>query len=105
MDKMALPPIIPPRSKFRLVRSDKDCPMWRNHIGRVFRIGYYSEQDGTDCIWLVNEKGEYEQTTDREYLLRYFEPMAISSETDIYGDSKVSLGPLENAEEGGHPNT
>ena len=29
-----------------------------SRIGRRFRIGYYSRQDGLDCIWLVNEKGE-----------------------------------------------
>jgi len=65
--------------------------MWKDQIGRIFRIGYYSKQDGTDCIWLVNEKGEYEQTTSREYLLKYFEPLEISDETDFFNKAKNHL--------------
>jgi len=95
MDNRELPNIIPPRSKFKLIRSDNNTPMWTNDAGRIFHIGYYSKQDGTDCIWLVNEKGEYEQTTDREALLRYFEPVTISNETDIYGRSKILFRQLE----------
>jgi hypothetical protein len=88
-------PIIPPRSKFKLVLSDQNTPRGKKDIGRIFRIGYYRKQDGTDCIWLVNEKGDYEQTTDREYLLKYFEPLEISNETDLYGDSQPPFPPLE----------
>jgi len=83
-----LPAIIPPRSMFRRVRGDGRTPLWKPQVGRVFRIGYYSRQDGLDCIWLVNEKGKYEQTTDRQFLLRYFEPVRISHETNLFGDNK-----------------
>ncbi|HZR64045.1 MAG TPA: tRNA (adenosine(37)-N6)-threonylcarbamoyltransferase complex ATPase subunit type 1 TsaE [Terriglobales bacterium] len=92
--KVSQSAIIPPLSKFKLVRGDENTPNWKSDIGRVFRVGYYSRQDGTDCIWLVNEKGEYEQTTDRDYLLKYFEPIEVSTETDLFGDSKPPLGPL-----------
>jgi hypothetical protein len=94
--KDTLPPVIPPRSVFRCVRSDKRTPLWKTDVGRVFRIGYYSRQDGLDCLWLVNEKGKYEQTTDRELLLRYFEPVRISRETNLFGDDKPkfrAIGP------------
>lgn len=60
----------------------------------MFRIGYYSQQDGLDVIWLVNENGEYEQTTDRAFLLKYFEPIEISDETDLYGARKPNFKPL-----------
>ena len=86
--------VIPPGSRYKLVASDEATPLWQNDIGRVFRIGYYSRQDGTDCIWLVNEKGHYEQTTTRAYLLKYFEPVEISSETEIYGDARAPFEPL-----------
>ena len=92
--KPTLPRIIPPRSAFRLVRSDAETSGWKADVGRVFRIGYYSRQDGLDVIWLVNEKGEYEQTTDRDFLLRYFEPIEISNETDVYGPDKPEFPPL-----------
>jgi hypothetical protein len=41
-----------------------------------------------DVIWLVNERGKYEQTTDRDFLMKYFEPIEISAETDLYGKHK-----------------
>jgi hypothetical protein len=56
-----------------LIRADDQTPSWKEDIGRQFRVGYYSPNDGLDCIWLVNENGEYEQTTDRKFLLKYFD--------------------------------
>jgi hypothetical protein len=98
--KKPLPKIIPPRSMFRLVRSDRKTPTWSRDIGKVFRIGYYSKQDGLDCIWLVNNLGEYEQTVDRDYLLKYFEPVTISSEINFYGIGKPKLRALKTAKRG-----
>jgi hypothetical protein len=69
-----LPEVIPPRS--------------------VFRLGYYRRQDGLDVIWLVDERGIYEQTTDRDFLIKYFEPIEISDETDLYGAGKPQFKPL-----------
>jgi len=89
-----LPRVIPPKSIFKLVWSDSRTPEWKNDVGRVFRIGYYSKKDGLDCLWLVNERGKYEQTTDREYLLKYFEPLRISRETNLYGVGKSPFRPL-----------
>jgi hypothetical protein len=89
-----VPKIVPPRSVFRLVRSDRKTPSWKADIGRLYRIGYYSRQDGLDIIWLVNEKGKYEQTAEREHLLKYFEVVKISDETNLYGVKKRRLGPV-----------
>ena len=66
---------------------------WRANIGRSLRIGYYSRQDGLDCIWLVNDKGKYEQTIDHEFLSRYFETKEISRERSIYGKNRHRLAP------------
>jgi len=99
-----LPVVIPPRSVFRLVRGDERTPEWKAQVGRVFRVGYYGRQDGLDCVWLVNDQAEYEQTSDREFLLRYFEPVMISRETDLFGDSRPklkSIGPSRDAKGGG----
>lgn len=89
-----LPKVIPPRSRVRLVRADQTTPLYRKKLGRQFRVGYYSRQDGLDCIWLVNDDGEYEQTTDREDLLRYFEIERLTTERDYYGKHKQKLLPL-----------
>jgi hypothetical protein len=90
----AVPRIIPPRSRVRLVRPVHTTARWKREIGRQFRIGYYNRKDGLDCIWLVNEKGEYEQTTDREGLLRSFTIEKLTNERDYYGVHKRRLGPL-----------
>lgn len=88
-----LPAVIPPRSVFRLARFDADTPEWELSVGRTFRIGYYNQQDGLDTIWLVNTAGKYEQTTDREFLLKYFDLLVLSDETDPFGLGKPPLGP------------
>jgi hypothetical protein len=89
-----LPRLIPPRTRVRLVRAFGRSESARKEVGRRFRIGYYNSNDGLDCVWLVNELGVYEQTADREFLLRHFEIEWISDETDYYGKTKRQLGPL-----------
>jgi HEAT repeat protein len=86
-----IPKVIPPRSRVRLVRADKQTPSWNKHLGRQFRIGYYSRKDGLDCIWLVNENGKYEQTTDRDFISKYFQIESVSQEKNFYGVGKRSL--------------
>jgi hypothetical protein len=94
-DMKPIPKIIPPRSRVRLIRADRKAHDRQNQVGRRFRVGYYGRKDGLDCIWLVNEKGEYEQTTDREHLLRDFEIEKLTDERDYYGLHKRRLGPLK----------
>jgi hypothetical protein len=89
-----IPKVIPPRSRVRLIHADRTTPVWRKEVGRSFRVGYYSRQDGLDCIWLVNERGEYEQSTDRASLLRYFQIELLTEERDYFGVAKRKLGPL-----------
>ncbi len=76
--------IVPPRSIIRLVKRESD---WDTdlEIGDEFRIGYYSRQDGPNCVWLVDREGTYFHTWDQETLLETFEIVSLSEETDIYG--------------------
>jgi hypothetical protein len=90
---MKIPAVIPPKTLVRLSRYDDSTPQWRKQIGREFRVGYYSAQDGLNCIWLVNDAGEYEQTTDRETLLMYFDILKLSHESDLHGNRHSPLGP------------
>jgi hypothetical protein len=83
---------IPPLSIVRV--ADVARSPWKKQIGRRFRIGYYSPQDGLDCIWLVNEKGVYEQTLDHDYLRRYFVIEHLSTERSRYGRNRPILKPL-----------
>jgi predicted Zn-dependent protease len=86
-----IPKIIPPRSRVRLLWADDQPPSWKEDIGRQFRVGYYSRKDGLSCIWLVNENGEYEQTTDRKSLLKYFEIETLSQEKQLFGRARPRL--------------
>jgi len=86
--------IIPPLTVVRLVRAGKNTPQWKTQIGRTFRIGYYSRQDGTDCVWLVNDAGQYEQTADQKELLNYFEVVERSKERALYGANRPQIPPL-----------
>lgn len=86
-----IPKIIPPRSRVRLIRADDQTPSWKKDIGRHFRVGYYNPKDGLDCIWLVNEEGEYEQTTNREFLLKYFDVEHWCREKSFFGRGRRRL--------------
>ena len=83
---------IPPTSVVRVKASPSRS--WKKEVVRRFRIGYYSWQDGLDCIWLVNEEGKYEQTIDHEFLLNNFEIESIAKERSLYGRGRPQLGPM-----------
>jgi hypothetical protein len=89
-----VPRVIPPTSVVRLVKADSTTPEFSNHLGERFRVGYYSQQDGLDCIWLVNGLGTYVQTVDRDTLLRYFEVETIANEQDYFGEKSCPMGPI-----------
>ena len=90
-----IPAVVPPRSVVILATVDpRKSPDWKADRGRMFRIGYYSPKDGLDCIWLVNDAGEYEQTTDRVSLLQHFVILHLSNEKDLYGTKRPALKPL-----------
>lgn len=83
---------IPPRTTLS-VTSGPNNPY--SHLsGRKIRIGYYSEQDGLDCIWLVYPDGEYGETTDHDHIYRYFVVEELSDETDFYGMEREPLEDL-----------
>ena len=54
-------------------------------------MGYYSRKDGLDCIWLVNDDGEYEQTIDHSMLYRYFDVILLTTDSNWYGRGRPPL--------------
>ncbi len=82
--------VVPPLSVVRVKRRE---PEWEDdlQIGKTFRIGYYSPQDGPDCVWLVNAEGSYFHTWDQTSLLETFEVIERSSETDRFGNNRPRL--------------
>jgi len=86
--------ILPPRSVIRLVKREDDWDDDDLQPGQAFRIGYYSPQDGPDCVWLVDSHGSYFHTWDQTSLLRNFEVVERSDETDIFGNNRPRIEPL-----------
>jgi hypothetical protein len=94
--KVRIPKIIPPKTILKLVHADSTTPLWKNQIGRRYRVGYYSKQDGKNTIWLVDEAGNYCETTDRKTLMSYFEIVRLAKKTDLFGENARPLGPIKN---------
>jgi hypothetical protein len=84
--------IIPPGSVVRVrVDPTTDASLRR---GEAFRIGYYSRQDGPNCVWLVDAAGTYTQTWDQASLGDTFDVVELSMEADIYGLHRPPLGAI-----------
>ena len=81
---------LPPRSVVEVKKSHGSLRQ-----GQRFRIGYYSWQDGLDCIWLVDDSGKYQQTTDHDTLQKYFRIEIQSKERCLYGRNRPLLRPID----------
>ena len=90
--KYPFPTPIPPCTILRVKGSPSR--KWKGNIGKRYRVGYYSQQDGLDCIWLVNDDGEYQETVDHEFLHKFFEIELLSRERSLYGKNRPRLGPI-----------
>jgi hypothetical protein len=90
--KYPFPTPIPPCTMVRV----KASPTKKSaaNIGKRFRVGYYSWQDGLDCIWLVNDDGKYERTIDHEFLHKFFEIELLLKERSLYGKNRPRLAPI-----------
>jgi hypothetical protein len=73
----ARPVPIPPLSVVRVSRKARSR-YYRAQPGAVFRVGYYSRMDGLDCIWLVNDNGQYQEAVDHEFLYRNFDVIQLA---------------------------
>ena len=82
---------IPPRSVLRLAKLWPNARKQGHADGEIWRVGYYSKQDGLDCIWLVNTAGEYRMTSDQEWLYQTFEVLCVTDEDDLYGEKREVL--------------
>lgn len=86
---------IPPGTIVRWKKVNYGSSESTSGVGRIFRVGFYSKQDGLDVIWLVNDDAVYEQTIDHEYLNENFEIIEVSDETDLHGVEREVLKPLK----------
>jgi hypothetical protein len=93
--KYPFPTPIPPHTVVRVKGSP--TKNWKSNICKRFRVGYYSPQDGLDCIWLVDDDGEYQETVDHEFLYKFFEIELLSKERSLYGKNRPRLGPISSS--------
>jgi hypothetical protein len=88
--------IIPPLSVVKIAKVTRQTPAWKNRKGKIYRVGYYSKQDGLDCVWLVDDDGKYCEAVDQAMIKTHFEVLELSEETDLFGDDRPILGPRAN---------
>jgi hypothetical protein len=88
----SLPHPIPPLSLVKLVKVTSEEPDWIGQKGRVFRIGYYRQNDGLNCVWLVDDDGNYSETIDQEMIGTHFEILHLSDESDLFGSDRPVIG-------------
>jgi hypothetical protein len=85
--------IIPPLSVVKIAKVTRQTPAWKNRKGKINRVGYYSKQDGLDCVWLVDDDGKYGEAVDQAMIKTHFEVLELSEETDLFGDDRPIIGP------------
>lgn len=87
--------IIPPLSVVQITKVTSEEPAWKGRAGRLYRIGYYRKKDGLDCVWLVDEQGDYGGAVDQEMIRTHFKVVSVSDETDLFGVDRPEMGPLQ----------
>jgi hypothetical protein len=85
--------IIPPLSLVQVARVTDNQPDWEGYEGRIFRIGYYRNNDGLDCVWLVDDEGDYGESVDQEMIRTHFRVLQLSDETDLFGADRPIIEP------------
>ena len=88
------PQPLPPNTLLRLERLWPHARRQGREIGQLYRVGYYSRQDGLDCVWLVDAKGGYSWTADHAFIAQHFEIVRLSKERSMYGSNRPQLGRL-----------
>lgn len=66
--------------------------------GEIWRIGYYSKQDGLECVWLVDKKGAYSWSATADWISEKFEIVRASTEKSVFGLRRPKLRQLSPAE-------
>jgi homotetrameric cytidine deaminase len=93
--EVSAPPfaVIPPLSVVQALRAAAHEPAWKEYEGRIFRIGYYHQEDGLNCVWLVDDGGKYEKSVDQETIRTHFKILHVSQETELLGANRPAIGP------------
>jgi len=88
----------PPLTVLRLTKLWPHARKQGHEKGDVWRVGYYSKQDGLDCIWLVDKDGKYDWTAEADWIRDQFEVVQTSSDRNYFGKRRARIGSLTKAE-------
>jgi hypothetical protein len=91
---MTLQRPLPPRSVVKLSRLWPHARRQGHEVGEIRRIGYYTPQDGLDCVWLVSSGGDYDWTADHDWIERHFDVVSLSDEADLFGVDRPAISVL-----------
>lgn len=83
--------VIPPLSDVKVVRISPSYAAPKEEMGRIYRIGYYSRQDGLDRVWLVDDDGDYFGTVDQASIVSNFDVVYRSEEKDLFGSAREPI--------------
>ena len=83
---------LPPKTVLRLAKLWPHARKQGHEIGEIRRVGYYTPEDGLDCIWLVDDLGRYNWTADHMWVRQHFEVVECSDENDMFGGKLPGLG-------------
>ncbi len=97
-DEMKRMKPLPPRSVLRLKKLWPHARKQGHEIGEIRRVGYYSPQDGLDCVWLVDHAGKCNWTADHDWVADKFEVVKLSDETSMFGRTRPRLGSMKASE-------
>ncbi len=86
--------IIRPRTVLTLKKLWPHARKQGRELGQIWRVGYYSKRDGLEVVWLVDEKGEYQWTVDKDFVVEFFCVVSESKERSLYGLHRPPIGPL-----------
>ncbi len=85
---MRIPKVIPPGTIIKHIKLWPNARKQGHEIGDVWEVGFYCKCCGSETIWLVDKKGEYSWTMDRDFLLKHFEIIKLSKSRKIFSKSK-----------------
>jgi len=78
---------------FIRVKDRSDSP-WVDKKGCVCRVGFYSESDTLSVVWIVDQNGDYVETTDQVDLSDWFEILFDSQNKDYFANESRPLGKI-----------
>ena len=81
-----------PGTVLRLIKLWPYARKQGHEIGELWRVGYYSPQDGVDVVWLVDDNGAYKWSVDNEFVAQKFYVVTPSDNPDVFGEAGPALG-------------